>query len=446
MTATDQARQSLVIEAGCDAWDEARVAWNLAVDQQPAAVMPAASTADVVDAFALAHARGWRVAAQGTGHNPAPLGSLTDTLLVKTAPMREVSVDPDLRRARTGGGALWGDVATAAGAHGLAPLAGSSADVGVVGYTLGGGLSWLGRLHGLASNSVTAIEVVTPDGVVRHADNTSEPDLFWALRGGGGSFGVVTALEFTLYPLPTVYAGQLMWPLEQAADVLLAWRRWAETLDRTTSTCVRLLRLPPLPEIPEPLRGGEFVSVEVAHADVTNGAAVVAPMRGLAPLMDLVHEAPATALMGLHMDPDHPVPGAGAGALLTGLPDAAVDSLLTTCGPGSDCSVLSVEIRRLGGALAEPPAGAGAIGGLDAAYLCFAVGMAPPPAIPGVVTQVEQAVAATGPWHATTNYLNFVERPTDPGRLWPAPVLARLREVSDRYDPAGMMHSNHPLR
>ena len=210
-------------------WDEARLAWNLAVDQRPAAVAMPESAEDVAAVVAFARAEGLRVAPQGTGHNAGALGDLADTILLKTHRMRGVTIDPDTRTARAEAGVIWIEVVEAAAEHGLAALAGSSPDVGVVGYTLGGGLSWLARKHGIGANQVTAIEVVTASGDLVRTDWANEPDLFWALRGGGGSFAIVTAIEFNLFPISEVYAGILWYPVEEAAEVLKAWRNWTGT-------------------------------------------------------------------------------------------------------------------------------------------------------------------------------------------------------------------------
>ncbi len=164
------------------------------------------------------------MAAQGTGHNAAPLGDLGDTLLVKTDAMQQVSIDPVARTGWVAAGACWQQVAEAAGAHGLAGLAGSSPNVGVVGYTIGGGMGWLGRTYGLSANNVESIDLVTADARLVRADGCREPDLFWALRGGGGSFGIVTGLEIRLFPISSVYAGLLWWPADAAAEVLHSWR------------------------------------------------------------------------------------------------------------------------------------------------------------------------------------------------------------------------------
>src|SRR3954463_7138981 len=193
-------------------WDRARAAWNLAVDQRPAAVAFPVTDADVVAAVAFARDQGLRIAPQGTGHGAAALArDLEGEILLSTARMRGVRIDPRARRARVRAGALWGDVTLPASAYGLAPLAGSAGDVGVVGYTLGGGLSWLGRTHGLACNSVTAIELVTPGGEPAPPDRATDPELFGPLRGGKPqALGIVTALEFKLYPVEELHGGALL--------------------------------------------------------------------------------------------------------------------------------------------------------------------------------------------------------------------------------------------
>ena len=188
-------------------WDEARAAWNLSVDQRPEAVAFPRSAEEVAAVAAAARERGLRVTAQATGHGATPLGSLEGTVLIKTERMRGASVDAAAQVARVEAGAQWMDVVPLAAEHGLAGLSGSAPDVGVVGYTLGGGQGWLGRTYGLAANSVTAVDIVLADGRRVRADAENERDLFWAVRGGGGSFAIVTALEFRLYPVATLFAG-----------------------------------------------------------------------------------------------------------------------------------------------------------------------------------------------------------------------------------------------
>jgi FAD/FMN-containing dehydrogenase len=211
-----------VVIPGDESWDEARRAWNLAVDQRPVAVAIPETVQDVVEVVAYARDCGFQVAPQGTGHNALALGSLAHTILLKMHKLRGVTIDPATRTARAEAGTIWIEVVEAAAEHGLAALAGSSPDVGVVGYTLGGGLSWLARKHGIGANQVTAVEIVTADGEHRRVDRENDPDLFWAVRGGGGAFGVVTAIEFNLFPLTEGYAGILWFPIERAAEILRA--------------------------------------------------------------------------------------------------------------------------------------------------------------------------------------------------------------------------------
>jgi FAD/FMN-containing dehydrogenase len=443
----DRVAGAVVVPGDAD-WDEARAAWNLAADQRPAAVVVAENADDVVETVRFAADRGYGVAGQGTGHAAAALeGRLEGVILVKTHRMRDVEIDPQARSARVAAGALWMDVTEPAQQHGLAALAGSSPDVGVVGYTLGGGLSWLGRTHGVAANSVTAIEVVTADGERVRADADNEPALFWALRGGGGSFGIVTAMEFALYPQPQVYAGTLFWPIERAREVLHAWRELAPSLPEQMTTVGRLLLLPPLPEIPEPLRGRKFVVVEAIHlGDEQEGAELLRPLRELGPEIDTTATIPVSALSALHMDPDHPVPGAGDGFLLDDLPAEAIDAVAALAAAGRVDALLSLELRQLGGAIARRSPGSGAVGHFDAGYAMFAVGIAPfPEARQAVDAAVDAAFAALDPWRSASGYINFAERETGMEQLYPATALQRLRELKRWYDPQDVFRSNHPI-
>ncbi len=292
-------------------WDEARAAWHLDVDQRPSAVVHAETADDVIATVNAARALGLRVAPQSTGHNAAPLGHLEDTILLKTSAMRGLRIDPVARVARAEAGARWMDVTPAAAEHGLAALAGSAPDVGVAGYTLGGGISWLARSHGLAANSVVAIEVVTADGVLRRVDEQHEPELFWALRGGGGSFGVVTAIEFRLYPITEVYAGVLFFPVDRAGEVLDAWRQWLPSVPDAVSSVGRTLHFPPIPDLPPHLSGQSFVVEATCQLPADEVGTLLAPLRALGPAIDTFDTIPMTGLAQLHMDPPGPVPGRG---------------------------------------------------------------------------------------------------------------------------------------
>lgn len=427
-------------------WDADRTPWAVNVDQRPALVVRPRDTHDVVTAVRFAAAHGLQIAAQGTGHNAAPLGDLAGTMLVRTDLMRAVTIDPAAKSARVDAGALWEDVTVPAAEHGLAALAGSSSDVGVVGYTLGGGVSWLARSHGLAANSVTAIELVTADGELRRVDDANDPELFWALRGGGGGFGVVTAMEFRLYPITTVHAGALFWPVDRAAEVMRAWREWTDELPASVMSVVRVLNFPPFPEVPEPMRGRSFAIVEAVFQDAAPVAdAFLADLRRLDPEIDTFAQMPMPALSQLHMDPPGPTPCVGDGALLREVTPATLDAVLSVLSTPDGGALASTEIRHLGGALEPGRSEGGVVADLDGAFILYTVGMAPTPDHGRRLAEVVDALlGALAPWRSDTDYLNFTERPVDARRFFGADV-DRLVHVTRRVDPHGRMRSNHPV-
>jgi hypothetical protein len=435
-----------VFVPGQAGYDQARAAWNLAVDQRPAVVVDAGSADDVVEAVRYARAHGTRVAPQGSGHGAGPLEPLDGAMLLRTSRMRRVSIDLGARTARAEAGAVWQDVTVPAAQHGLAALAGASPVVGVAGYTLGGGLGWLARRYGLAANSVTAAEMVTPDGNLVRADADHEPDLFWAVRGGGG-VGVVTTLEMALYPVGELYAGDLFFPIERAAEVLRAWREWTLAVPDEVTSQGHLLRLPPLPQLPEPLRGRDFVMVEAAYlGDASSGAELIEPLRRLGPEQDTFAMIPAPSLGQLNMDPDQPVPFGGDSALLADFPDDAIDALVAVAGSDTGSVLTSVEVRHLGGALARPAPGGGAQPTIDANYLMVAVGITPTPDLAAVVRAEAQAVKdALAPWHAAYDYYNAEETPAPASAVLPPACYSRLQKIKAAYDPDQTIISAHPV-
>ena len=434
-----------LVVAGDESWDEARLAWNLAVDQRPAAVAIPETVHDVIEIVAWAGENGYRVAPQGTGHNASALGDLRGTVLLKTHKLRGVTIDAAARIARAEAGTIWIEVVEAAAEHGLAALAGSSPDVGVVGYTLGGGLSFLARKYGIGANQVTAVELVTPDGELRRVGRDNDPDLFWVLRGGGGNFGVVTAIEFRLFPITSVHAGHLWFPVERAAEILKAWRDWTETLPDEMTSIGRVLQFPPIPDIPEPMRGNSFVIVEGIWAgdDVAHANALLEPLRALGPAMDTFDTIPMPALSHLHMDPESPVPGLGDGGTLELLTDEAIDTFVDAV---VGKPLVSAEIRHLGGAVARPKAEHGAASAFDAPYLTFVVGMLPAEELrPAVAGAVHGVMEALEPWAAGHTYLNFAEGRREARTLWTEAAHRRLKRIKAQVDPENLIRSNHPL-
>jgi FAD/FMN-containing dehydrogenase len=437
----------LVVGPTDETWDEARRPWNLAHDQNPAIVAFPESADDVVAIVDHARRHGLRVAPQGTGHNAGPLGDLRDTILLSTSRMRGVEIDVEARRARVAAGTLWLEVTEPASEHGLAPLAGSSPDVGVVGYCLGGGVSWLARKYGLAANSVLAIEIVTADGRLRRVDHENDPDLFWALRGGGGSFGVVTAMEIALHPVAELYAGAMFWDWSRASEVLHAWREWTLTVPDEVTSSARILQLPPIPEIPELLRGRSVVTIDAAIVgDRAFGAAAVQALRDLRPEIDTFDMVPPVALSRLHMDPEEPMPALSEHRLLADLPAEAVDAFVAVAGPDSGSTLMITEIRHLGGALAEVRPGHGALASLEARYLLFAAGLAATPEmVAGLNAALPPFKAAMAEWDAGRGYLNFEESSVDSRSFYDEVTHRHLSRVKAQVDPADVFLSNHPI-
>ncbi len=372
-------------------WDEARQAWNLAADQRPSAVAFVESADDVAKVVGFARENGLEVAAQGTGHGAMALGSLDDVILIKTERMR--SVDLEEGRARVEAGAWTADLGEAAATRGRSFLPGTSPNVGVIGYTLGGGLSWFGRKYGWACNRVTAIELVTADGEARTVDAATDPDLFWALRGGGGGYAVVTALHVELVPVSEAYGGAL----------------------------------------------------RIGSRD--EGEKAIEPLRAIGdPAVDTFDQIPATGLSRIAMDPEPPVPALGHHRLLAELPDEAIDAFIEVAGPESDSPLLLAEVRHLGGALRRPAENGGALDKLDGEFVMLGIGMLMDPALREPITgALDKLADAMDPWAAAGGYFNYAERPCEVDAILPAETCKRLAEVKGTWDPDERILANHSV-
>jgi FAD/FMN-containing dehydrogenase len=427
-------------------WDEARQAWNLAADQRPSGVAFVEGAEDVSKVARFASDSGRRVAVQGTGHGAAALGSLDDVILIKTERMRAVEVEDG--RARVEAGAWAADVAEGAAKHGLSFLPGTSPNVGVIGYTLGGGLSWFGRKHGWACNKVTAIELVTADGEARTVDAATHPDLFWALRGGGGAYAVVIALHVELVPVSEAYAGALLFPPELAADGIRAYRDWTAAAPEEAGSMVRALDLPPIPDIPEALRGKKWLAITAACiGSREEGETTIAPLREIGePVVDSFDQVPAPALSRIAMDPEPPVPALGHHRLLAELPDDAIDAFVNVAGPDSGSPLLLAELRHLGGALRRPAENGGALDKLDVDFVMLGIGMLMDPALREPITgALDRLADAMNPWAAEGGYYNYAERPCEVDAILPADTCKRLAQVKRDWDPGDLILANHSV-
>lgn len=427
-------------------YDEARSSFNLLVDQRPAAVAFPADAIDVADAVAHARQLGLRVAPQATAHNQAPLGDMEDLLLVNVSRLQEVRVDPAARSVRVGAGVKWDRVAPRLSAHGLAGLHGSSPDVGIAGYSLGGGMGWLSRKYGLQTNAVTALELVTADGELIRVDAENEPELFWALRGGNGNFGIVTAIEFNVVELDEVYAGALFFPIERSAEVLHTWNAIRHSFPDELMSWASLLHFPPIPDVPAYARGRSFAVVMAAFlGSAAEGASLLRPLRDLGAERDSFAMVPPVVLGDLAMDPLDPVPFKSTSALLDEMPVELVNSLLAAAGPesGRGPTVSMLQLRQMGGALGRVSPGAGARATLPGDISLFALGAVfdepMGEAVHAALADIDDAVR---PYRAGY-YPNFVEEPADASTFFDRDTWARLRAVKASYDPDSVFVGNH---
>ena len=423
--------------------------WNVAVRHTPAVAVGATCAADVAAAVTWAVAHGLPVAVQATGHGP--VRNADGTVLVSTRRMQGVTIDPVRRTARVEAGVKWEKVLAAAFEHGLTGLCGSSSDVGVVGYTLGGGMGSLGRRYGFAADAVVSVDIVTADGALRTVCAENEPELFWAVRGGKGNFGIVTSLEFGLFPVRSVLGGGIFFAAEDAAAVLHAFREWAPTLPEEAGTSIAVLRLPPMEELPEPLRGQTVVHLRYAYSgwDTAEGERLVEPMKAAGRIV-LGHIGPllTTELDAVHMDPKDPMPGWEKGMLLAELTGETVDAFLAAAGPDVPVPLVMAEIRLMGGALAREPHVPSAVAGRDAAWSVFVLGPMVPE-LAEVLPQVGRGVlAALQPWAAPgcmTNFLGDVAGSAEVAASYPPAVRERLLALKAAVDPGGVFSSGHAL-
>ena len=432
--------RGIIAKPGDERYETGRRAFNLMADQHPALVALPVDEHGVAFAIKSAVKAGMTVAPQRTGHGATTLGSLENTLLLRTDLMNGVEVDTLERRARVQAGSCWGDVVPAASDLGLAALHGSSPGVGIVGYTLSGGIGWYVRRYGLASDHVRAIELVTADGQLRRLDHASEPELFWALRGGGGRFGVVTALEFDLFPTPELYAGALFFPWERSGEILHAWHAWTLGVPDELTSVARILQLPPLPQIPDPLRGNSFVVIEAVYlGSETKGIEFFSLLRRLGPVIDTITEVAPGAISDLHMDPREPVAADDQHQLIKNLPSTAIDDLVRVTGPGSGSPLLSFELRHLGGALEHrnPDYGPLALG--NGAFATFGVGLTPDAqTVESVRERFAMVANALRPYDAGYALPSFTLHSADPSLFFDFATIARLEAVRIDVDPHGV--------
>lgn len=426
-------------------WEQARLGWVVNVDQRPAAVVAVRDVADVVTAVRCASRYGLSVSVQPVGHGATE--ALNGTVLLRTAALQGIEVDVARRTARVEAGVKWGDLLAAVEPTGLIAPAGSSPDPSVVGFTLGGGMSWFSRTLGTASRHVEAFEVVDAYGVPTRVTADSHPDLFWAMCGGGGDFGVVTAVELRLTDAGPVLGGRMMWPIEMAWPVLHAYRTATRSAPEELSLWAHLFRFPPVPEVPEDLRGRSFVSVDLTY--LGGGAeldTLLAPFRELpAMVLDTVGPVPLGRLGDIAAEPVDPMPTLETSGLLADLDAATLDRLLEAVGAGAETPLVVVQLRHLGGALSRQTEDEGPQGGIAEQYALFALGV---PVVPELGAAIEGAFAelrgAVAGQLTDRTFFNFRGADSDASSCFSPTATARLRAVKRAVDPTGLFRSNRP--
>ncbi|WP_067971489.1 FAD-binding oxidoreductase [Nocardiopsis trehalosi] len=420
-----------VLLDGDPGFDAARRPWNRAVGQPVAAVARPVDADDAAAAVRHARSTGLTLAAQASGHGAT--GDVDGVVLLRTGALDGLSVDPVARTARVGAGVSWGRVQAAAAEHGLTGLAGSSPVVSVTGYTLGGGLSWFGRAHGWAADSVLAFEVVDADGVRSRVTADSDPDLFWALRGGGGDVALVTEVEFRLHPAPELYGGRMLWPIDRAPEVVDAFRRVTAAAPDRLTVWLDLLRPPGRPAC---------AAVLAAHlGPAAEARALLRPFDAVSGRLSDDRRALSPADLGaVGAEPTAPGAGVSRGVPLTGLDDAA--AVLLAEGPPAP--LLRAQVRHLGGALAGPSDTP--YGPLAAPYGLHLLGV---PAGPGSAAAVRAAQAAVvrglGPAAAGRTPPTWLGPGESAADAYAPEALDRLRALKRSRDPRGVFRGNFPL-
>jgi hypothetical protein len=445
-----QARvQGQVIAPGDSRYDELRAAWNLTVDQHPALIVVVESAADIAAAVRFADEVDLKVAVQATGHGV--ICPANDSLLIVTSQFTDVRVDAESRTAWISAGAKWGKVLEAAHAVGLAPLLGSSPEVGAIGYTLGGGMGWLARKYGLSIDSVNCFEVVTADGQIVEASESQNSDLFWGLRGGGGGLGVITGMEIRLYPVAEFYGGNLYYPIEQAQEVFAHYRDWiASAPDELTSSIV-IMNYPPLPFFPEPLRGKTIAQVRGAYCGpIEQGETLLKFWRDWqTPLIDDFAARPFSDIAKVSNDPVDPMPDMFSGAWLADLNDETLATLIEYGSAASRPSPLIVtEVRHTGGAIARVDPASNVFGHRTAPHVLAMIGAAPTPAVHAALRQHQAQFKQALQPHLPGVYLNFLEGEearTRAREAFSPEAYRRLQAIKAKYDPDNRFSHSYDL-
>jgi FAD/FMN-containing dehydrogenase len=432
-------------------YDDSRGLWNAMIDERPALIARCAGVADVIAAVGFARENGLTVAVRGGGHNVAGLASVDDGLVIDLSRMRAVRVDPEARTVRVEGGALWSDVDHETQAFGLATPSGVVSSTGVAGLTLGGGFGWLSRKYGLAADNLLSADVVTAEGELVKASEQENADLFWAIRGGGGNFGVVTSFDFRLHDVgPDVLFGPTVYRLEDAAEALRHYRDFARGLPNECSVYADLLTAPSLPFLPKSVHGTKVLFLPQFYVgDVEEGEEILRPLREFGdPIADAVAPTPYTAVQGTF---DALVPKGARyywkSHNLTGISDELIDTVVA-CAEELPTTRSDILFHQLGGAINDRAPSATAYSHRDIEFVVTLGGLSEEP------SEDEACIAWAREWHGALAehvaggvYVNFLSHDEGEDRLRAAfgKNAERLRQIKTRYDPGNFFRRNHNI-
>ncbi|MFC8079191.1 FAD-binding oxidoreductase [Streptomyces sp. NPDC057307] len=434
-----------VFRPGDPGYDDESAGFQLGFPPRPDVIVGATGADDVRTAVAHAAARGLPVGVQATGHGvPA---AAEGGLLITTKRMDGVRIDPGARTATIEAGVRWGQVVEAAGPHGLAPLNGSSPGVGAVSYTLGGGLCLLAREFGYAADHVRALDVVTADARLRRVTPDSDPELFWALLGGGHNFGVVTALETGLVPVARLYGGALLFDGELRDDVVGTYLEWLRTVPDTMTSTLAVMVYPDMEELPPFLRGRYTLSIRVAFTgDEAEGERLVAPLRAIGPtITDSLREMPYTDSATIHSDPEQPHAYWGDGAMLSGLDAGTLTELLELTGPAAPMMCV-VQLNPLGGALARQPAVPNCVPYRDAAFVIRGLSPLTGPDLGAVRELYGRFFGRLAPVTLGRSLNSVFADGARTEGLYDTETARRLAGLKAHYDPANLFRRNYNIR
>jgi len=441
-----------VIRPGDPGYEQARAVWNGAIDRRPALIVRAAGVADVLRAVEFARSEQLVVAVRGGAHSIPGFSTVDGGIVIDLSPMQGVQVDPDARTVQAQGGVTWAGLDHETQAFGLAVTGGLVSSTGIAGFTLGGGIGWLMRKHGLTADNLISADVVTADGRLVHASADENPELFWGLRGGGGNFGIVTSFEYRLHPVgPVLMGGPVIYPGELAGDILRFYREWSKDAPDELTTLVSLATAPPAPFIPEQWHGKRVVIIPGVYAGpIEDGERAMRPLRELGePVADLMGPLPYVAMQSL-LDPLW-VPGAHnyfKSGWLRGLDDRAIDTLLAyhhdVSSPKSE-----IHVHQMGGAVARVPAGATAFGERSAPFLLNIIGSTfTADGYDDAVAWAKSLHSAMDPALTGGTYVNFIsaEGPDRVRDAYGADTYERLRALKREYDPTNLFRLNQNVR